>query len=352
LAPQVWPAAQQMPLHGSPAQLYWHWLLEQPVGVPFVISPHGAQLGPQLSMLSTSQVPSAQRRVFALHWHVPPVQVSPASQGSLQPPQCASSFCVFTHWAPHIIMLAPLHSLRHMRFMQAVPVSQASPHSLQFMFVPIGVHALLGPPQRSLPSGQLQAPASHVVPVGHGIAQPPQFASSVCVFTHWLPHIIMLAPLHWLRHMLFMQIVPASHASSHALQLALVLSGVHWLPSPQGTLPAGHSHSPAWQVVPPVQAVLQPPQCALLVCVFTQASPHWTAGAVHIDMHMPPLPHISPGSQVLSQSPQLAGVLSGTHAEVGPPQRAWPAGHPQMPPVQVIPGSQSLSHPPQWASSV
>jgi hypothetical protein len=148
--------------------------LLQPVGTPLGMVGHGSQLGPQLSTERTSQVPSPQRRVPALHSQVPPVQVSLASQSALQPPQCAPSVCVFTHWAPHIIMLAPVQLLWHMPFMQAVPGVHASPHRAQLALLPIGTHALVGPPQRAWPCGQPHTPPTQSMPVGHASPQPPQ----------------------------------------------------------------------------------------------------------------------------------------------------------------------------------
>jgi hypothetical protein len=73
--------------------------------------------------------------------------------------------------------------------------------------------------------------------------------------------------------------------------------------------------------VPFLQALPHAPQCWLLVCVLTHWSPQGTAGALHVVTHMPSL-HISPASHVLPHSPQWVDVLSGTHGDVAPPQRA------------------------------
>lgn len=60
------------------------------------------------------------------------------------------------------------------------------------------------------------------------------------------------------------------HALPHLPQLVLVLSGMHALfAPPHWSVPLGQSHMLFWHVSPFVHGMLQPPQCRLLVTVFT-----------------------------------------------------------------------------------
>ena len=66
----------------------------------------------------------------------------------------------------------------------------------------------------------------------------------------------------------------------------------------------------------------QVPQFRSSVCKSTQLVPHRLGvGAAHCVRHMPPM-HMVPGPHSVSQSPQCAAVLSGTHVVPGPPHRS------------------------------
>jgi hypothetical protein len=110
-------------------------------------------------------------------------------------------------------------------------------------------------------------------------------------------------------------------------------------------------HVPAAQVGVPFvgmeQALLQLPQCMVLVCVSTQAIPHIINGAVQRDAH-DPLMHVCPVPQALSQAPQCALLLRMSTHIAGVPHELCPVG--QVIPVsgthveftQISPALQSL----------
>jgi hypothetical protein len=71
----------------------------------------------------------------------------------------------------------------------------------------------------SIPRGQVQTPAVHVVPVAHGRLQPPQLAGSVIVSTQAVPHSFV-PPEHVVAQTLEEQACPVGQATPHAPQLA------------------------------------------------------------------------------------------------------------------------------------
>jgi hypothetical protein len=91
-------------------------------------------------------------------------------------------------------------------------------------------------------------------------------------------------------------------------------------------VPVVAMHCPPWQLVPPVQGMLQPPQWVLLLLVSTQALPHNIRPAT-AQPQTPLLQASAPAGQAL-QPPQCAIVpspVAGTHAP--PAHIVCPDGH-------------------------
>ena len=102
------------------------------------------------------------------------------------------------------------------------------------------------------------------------------------------------------------------------------------------------------QLVPPAQTLPHAPQFELSVFVLTHALPHWVWPGAQLDTHAAfehtcPLPHLMP------QPPQFAASLVVSMQT--PLQSCLPAGHRQLPPLQLVPPEQTLPHAPQLVPS-
>jgi hypothetical protein len=138
----------------------------------------------------------------------------------------------------------------------------------------------------------------------------------------------------------------------HAVQAALLPQpfcglALSQLP-PQSIWPAGHLHAPLWQVVPPVQEVVQLPQCDALLVVSTQLDPQSVGVELEQEMaqdvpvHVAaPLPAVGDGHAV-PQTPPLAQPFCGPGSSQVPEQFTLPAGHLHslfwqvMPPMHIV----------------
>jgi hypothetical protein len=130
----------------------------------------------------------------------------------------------------------------------------------------VSVHTLL---HRMPPLKQAHVPLWHVVPPVHTVPHPPQFALSVCSFTHEAPHGDS-PPVHVSAHM------PETHC---------------WLPE---------------------HCVPQPPQLSGSVCSSTHAPLHADSPVGHAQA--PPV-QLSPFAQPMPHWPQsLESVCRSTHA--------------------------------------
>lgn len=95
-------------------------------------------------------------------------------------------------------------------------------------------------------------------------------------------------------------------------------------------------HTPALQVSPCAQAVLQVPQWFGSVEVLAQVVPQivFPAGQVHW-----PLTQESPVGHAVAQVPQWFGSVDGLTHPMSPPQLTSPAGQVHTPAVQTAPGA-------------
>ena len=279
--------------------------------------------------------------------------------------------------------------------MQGAPPGQGVPHDPQLrLFVSRSTQA---PPHSVSPAAVLhvpvQLPAAHSVFGGHRARHAPQLAGSVCVSVQVIPQSVSApqeqAPLT--------QSAPAGHGELHAPQLfasferstqappqsvsaplesvshevaqvpaAQTLSAPPsvaqtWPHDPQllGSLsvavhtplhrcpPFAHWHVPFWQLVPPVQRTLHPPQLALSTNSLTHEVPQRSpvAQAHSPFWHCSALVHASP------QPPQFAGsVTSLTHA---PLQSVRSVAHVEEQTLfeQTWPDGQGFVHAPQFCGS-
>jgi hypothetical protein len=107
-------------------------------------------------------------------------------------------------------------------------------------------------------------------------------------------------------HTLFWQVCPAPHGLPQAPQfVTLDVTSAHC--PPQTCWPAtGQMHVPPEQERPAGQALLQPPQWATAVIVFTQAAPHAMSVALH-SLVQEPAEQNKPGAQAFPHMPQFWG---------------------------------------------
>jgi hypothetical protein len=164
-------------------------------------------------------------------WHVPPLQVWPAAQAVPQVPQFFGSVEVLvqTAAAPEPqICFGETHTQAEAA--QTSPAMQTFPHTPQFealadVSTQVPVAGSLG---QSSTGGALHTQeAAWQVPSPQSWPQAPQLAVLVCLFTHWMPQVSGCA--------------------------------------------AGHPQTPALQLAPEMQEMLQVPQWSALVWRSTQA---------------------------------------------------------------------------------
>jgi len=153
-------------------------------------------------------------------------------------------------------------------------------------------------------------PAEQVIPAAHTVVQVPQCNASVLVFTQ--------APLQSTvpgaqMHALDTQTRPAEHTLLHAPQWLLSTVVSAQVPAQFVGNAAGHAQALFTHDVAPVQAMLQPPQLALSVAVFTHDPEHDLVPVGHTTVHAPPA-HDWPDGHGVAHPPQCKGSrLVSTH---------------------------------------
>jgi hypothetical protein len=215
----VLPAWQQVPPQVSVVHVAWQVPAEQlwPSRQEVAQAPQWAG-----SVLRSTQAPlhSVSPAVQAC-WHVPPLQVWPAAQAVPQAPQFLGSVEVLVQTAavpePQTCF-GDAHT--QAEAVQTSPAMQTFPHAPQLEALvdvsrQVPVAGSLG---QSATGGALHTQeAAWQVPSPQSWPQVPQFAVAVCLFTHWMPQVSGWA---------------AGHAQSPALQLApamqLVLQVPQW----------------------------------------------------------------------------------------------------------------------------
>lgn len=141
------------------------------------------------------------------HTHAPFTQLWPLPHGAPQRPQLFASLFVSTHAPEHSVRL-PVHIESHWPFEQIAiafaTVERQGEHSLPHVATSVSLTQF--PSQSCVPAPHSQRPWLQLAPLGHFVPQPPQFATSVFVSTHALPHA-MNSPAHLNPH------APASHVT-------------------------------------------------------------------------------------------------------------------------------------------
>lgn len=127
------------------------------------------------------------------------------------------------------------------------------------------------PLHQEVPVGHAHVPPWHVLPLEHGLLQPPQWLGLVVVSTHWLPQSAK-PPLHATMHLPVLHTeVPFAgswHGLLHPPQCCLLVFVSTQLPS-QLVYPDAQLHPPFVQVNAGPHAVVQSPQCCGSLLVFT-----------------------------------------------------------------------------------
>jgi hypothetical protein len=293
------------------AQVAAHWPPEQTGVAPLQMRPQTPQLFGSYS--STVQTPSQ-----AVCW-MPQLAQTPLAQtwlnGQMWPhvPQLSTSLARFSQKP------LQLDSPAAQQMPVVLPVGMAQ---LPLAQLPLAVQA----PPAATPE---QTPAVQVPPVPQTLPHPPQFAASVCVFTHAVPQSVEVGAVQVMPHVPDVQVgvpVPAvgpGQTVPQAPQLvALVVVSVQ--------VPAQFVLAPgaAGQQIDGPPGVLDAAQLPLAHC----------DGAVQIEPFasfvQAPAVHVAPAGQTLPQAPQLLVlVVWSTHV---PPQFSWPVGQ-QMLPVGPVP---------------
>jgi hypothetical protein len=114
-------------------------------------------------------------------WHEPLEHSAPAdAQMRPQPPQLAPSSLVSTQTPPHAVCDGGQAEVQA-ESMHDCPRVQAPAQEPQWVGSSSETHAV---PQNSLPSSQVQAPATHAWNDPQAFAHPPQFAGSLPTSVH------------------------------------------------------------------------------------------------------------------------------------------------------------------------
>jgi hypothetical protein len=181
---------------------------------------------------------------------------------------------------------------------------------------PVSMLLLQVPLQSWEPAGQAQVEVWQVFPPEHGAPHAPQLLLSVARLTHAVGltvgqavnPIMLQEPPQFVPSHVGVKLVGLGHAEHSVPQELVDVLLVH-VPL-QSCMPAGQTQLPAWQLLPPVHTVPQPPQLPLSVPVFT-----------HVPVGEP----------------------------VGHPM--LPVGHTQVPALQLPPMRHALLHMPQLPGS-
>ena len=239
----------------------------------------------------------------------------------------------------------------------AVPLHVAVPpvgtgHAVHDVAPQLATEVLLTqvPLHRCMAPGQAHAPFWHVVPPAQAVAQPPQWLLSLCSLTQVVPHSVSPA-VHVDPHAVPLHVAVPPVGTGHAVHDVVPQLATEALLTQvplHGCMPTGQAHAPFWHVVPPAQAVAQPPQWLLSACSLTQVVPHSVSPAVHVDPHAVPLhvavPPVGTGHAVHDVVPQLMTDVFGEHV---PLHSCVPIGHTQVPSWHVVPPAHARPHAPQ-----
>jgi hypothetical protein len=189
-----------------------------------------------------------------------------------------------------------------------------------------------------------------------GASHPPQFKTSLCVFTHAVPHTVRPAAQPQLPTPSHARVPgqvphePPHPSGPQALPPQPGLQQTPWLhtwPALQQALPHAstvHTHCDAWQVESAGQAWSQVPQCAGSVARSAHAPPQFCVPVGQSSTH-DPVEHTSVAPHGWSQVPQWATSFCRlTHAV---PHAVRPPVHPHCPlPSQVRLPAQVPHEPP------
>lgn len=247
------------------------------VAVPPVGATHAVHDAPQLlTEASLAQVPP-QSCCPAGHAHAPFEHVLPPLQTLPHVPQFALSVRPFTQLTPHLSAPAPGHTPPQVLLMHvAVPPTGAvhGVHNRPQLLTEVLLAQT--PLQSCWPEGHAQEPLTQVLPPVQALPQVPQFALFEVRSTQVLLQFAVV-PGHIGVHVTPLQVADPPTGAAHAAhddepQVAVALLETH-VPL-QSCVPEGHLHWLVLQTFPPVQAVVQLPQCAASLVRSTQESPH------------------------------------------------------------------------------
>jgi hypothetical protein len=185
------------------------------------------------------------------------------------------------------------------------------------------------PAQFTRPVPQVQTPATQLAPVPQTLPQVPQLKLSFCLSTHWPLQMLGVAAgqEHWPE----VHVPPIGQGMSQPPQLATSLE-MSKQPVAQVVLPTGQVQLPPAHTAPGLQAWPQLPQFPTSIMVSVQTEPHrfgMPDGQVHWPaMQLAPTGHAWPQVPQLLASPcvlvQVPLQLSGS---VPPHGTHWPAAH-------------------------
>ena len=195
--------------------------------------------------------------------------------------------------------------------------------------------------------GHPQSPPAQTWPPVQAVPHCPQFAGSVCLLTHFPPHMSVWPGGQ--AHAPSTQLWLARHAWPHEPQLAKsVLRSAHV--SPHLSSPAGHWHRPITQIASDIQACAapHPPQLFGSDARSTQRPLHTVdCSGGHAQ---PPLMHAAPMGHRCPHCPQFAGsVAVSTHF---PLQILFGIAQMHCPELQASPTGHLVPHLPQLDTSV
>jgi hypothetical protein len=154
------------------------------------------------------------------------------------------------------------------------------------------------------------------------------------------------------------QVPPLGQARSQAPQCAVLLL-VSAQASPHSSVSCGHTHCPALQLAASGQARSQEPQCAASVAKFAQSEPQTCCPVGHTQA---PLAQAAASGHFVAQSPQCEALLCVSthwlpqatpllHISVAPPVPAPSSSVlPAAPPVPAPDLNKSREPLPQWTS--
>lgn len=238
---------------------------------------------------------------------------APPGHAVPQDPQLRLSVWRSTHAPPHwVFPAAVLHEPVQVPAVHSVFRGQRFPQPPQ-LAGSFWVSVQARPQSVSVP--QVQALLTQLAPAGHGELQAPQLFASLARSTQALLQSVSAGPAsvpHDVVHTPAAQTLPLPPSAAQEFPQLPQLFGSLWVAvqTPlQRCPPFAHWQTPLWQVVPPVQRMLQPPQFASSVCWFTHWVPH--RRRPEAQTHFPPL-QVSPAGHWTPQPPQFCGFVAGS----------------------------------------